>query len=89
VLGDRVVAAVAAQGQADGAEAIRAALRANPRIRTVLAWNDLIQAYLGGRGNLARVYLLVDARHGLKETDENQTGTFLIFEAAAAGGSGR
>jgi len=41
VLGDRVVAAVAAQGQADGAEAIGAALRANPRIRTVLAWNDL------------------------------------------------
>ena len=40
-----------------------------PRAK-VLAWNDLIQAYLGGRANLARVYLLVDARHGLKETDE-------------------
>src|SRR5829696_8875345 len=36
----------------------------------VKEWNALIHAYLAGRSNLARVYVLVDARHGLKETDE-------------------
>jgi GTP-binding protein len=36
----------------------------------IAAWTDLIHAFLGGRSNLARVYLLVDARHGLKPTDE-------------------
>jgi len=35
----------------------------------VKAWTDLIHAFLRGRQNLARVYLLIDARHGLKETD--------------------
>jgi GTP-binding protein len=35
----------------------------------VAAWTDLIHAYLRGRANLARVYLLIDARHGLKEAD--------------------
>jgi len=37
---------------------------------TVQAWTDLIHAYLAGRANLARVYVLVDARHGLKAPDE-------------------
>ncbi len=32
-------------------------------------WTALIHAYLLGRRNLARVYVLIDARHGLKETD--------------------
>ncbi len=36
----------------------------------VKAWTALIHAYLKGRANLARVYLLVDARHGLKPADE-------------------
>ena len=36
----------------------------------VAAWTDLIHAYLLGRRTLARVYVLVDARHGLKATDE-------------------
>ncbi|MGB7259014.1 MAG: ribosome biogenesis GTP-binding protein YihA/YsxC [Pseudolabrys sp.] len=36
----------------------------------VAAWTDLIHAYLRGRSNLARVYVLVDARHGLKDTDD-------------------
>src|SRR5207253_3965869 len=36
----------------------------------VKAWTELIHAYLAGRANLARVYVLIDARHGLKETDE-------------------
>jgi len=35
----------------------------------VKAWTALIHAFLEGRANLARVYLLVDARHGLKDTD--------------------
>ncbi len=36
----------------------------------IAAWTELIQAYLRGRANLARVYVLVDARHGLKDTDD-------------------
>src|SRR5512142_3026345 len=36
----------------------------------IAAWTALIGAYLRGRANLARVYLLVDARHGLKPTEE-------------------
>ena len=35
----------------------------------VKAWTELIRAYLRGRANLARVYVLIDARHGLKDTD--------------------
>jgi GTP-binding protein len=36
----------------------------------VTAWTRLIHDYLHGRSALARVYLLVDARHGLKTVDE-------------------
>jgi GTP-binding protein len=36
----------------------------------VKAWTELIHEFLQGRANLARVYLLVDARHGLKAADE-------------------
>ncbi|WP_375464292.1 ribosome biogenesis GTP-binding protein YihA/YsxC [uncultured Methylobacterium sp.] len=35
----------------------------------VEAWTDLIHAYLKGRANLARVFMLIDARHGLKGID--------------------
>lgn len=35
----------------------------------VAAWNRLIHAYLVGRPNLRRVYVLVDARHGVKAND--------------------
>jgi GTP-binding protein len=35
----------------------------------IAAWTGLIHAYLSARANLARVYVLIDARHGLKETD--------------------
>lgn len=35
----------------------------------IAAWIALIRTYLQGRANLARVYVLVDARHGLKDTD--------------------
>jgi len=36
----------------------------------IKAWTALIDAFLSGRANLARVYVLVDARHGLKPTDD-------------------
>jgi GTP-binding protein len=36
----------------------------------VTAWTRLIHDYLRGRATLARVYILVDARHGLKTADE-------------------
>ncbi len=35
----------------------------------VEAWTKLIHAYLKGRSNLARVYVLIDSRHGLKSID--------------------
>ncbi len=35
----------------------------------VKAWTELIKAYLQGRANLARVYVLIDGRHGLKAVD--------------------
>ena len=35
----------------------------------VAAWTRLIKAYLRGRANLARVYVLIDSRHGLKALD--------------------
>src|SRR5690348_13075303 len=36
----------------------------------VKAWTRLIHDYLRGRANLARVYVLIDARHGLKDADQ-------------------
>ena len=33
------------------------------------SWGELIRAYLRGRANLARVYVLIDGRHGVKDTD--------------------
>ena len=35
----------------------------------VQAWTQLIHEYLRGRANLARVYVLIDSRHGLKDSD--------------------
>ncbi|KAF0228434.1 MAG: GTP-binding [Beijerinckiaceae bacterium] len=35
----------------------------------VSAWTGLIHDYLKGRVELARVFLLIDARHGIKDTD--------------------
>src|SRR5215510_11854719 len=48
----------------------------------VSAWTALIHAFLQGRANLARVYLLVDARHGLKPVDDGVLGT--LDRAAAS-----
>jgi GTP-binding protein len=36
----------------------------------VAAWTRLIHDYLRGRATLARVYVLIDARHGLKDADD-------------------
>ena len=35
----------------------------------VASWTDLIVDYLKGRASLRRVYLLIDSRHGLKDSD--------------------
>lgn len=37
--------------------------------RLVKGWTRLLFDYLRGRANLRRVYLLIDARHGIKEND--------------------
>jgi GTP-binding protein len=39
------------------------------------AWLSLMHGYLQGRVNLARVYLLLDCRHGLKAADEAMLGS--------------
>ena len=39
------------------------------------AWTQLIHEYLHGRATLARVYLLVDARHGLMAADQEILAT--------------
>ncbi len=48
--------------------------------KLVKAWNALITAYLKGRPQLARVLVLVDARHGLKPNDLAVLG--ILDEAA-------
>ena len=35
----------------------------------ISAWNKLLRSYLRGRMNLRRVFVLIDARHGLKSND--------------------
>ena len=35
----------------------------------IARWTELIMVYLRGRANLNRVFLLIDARHGVKEND--------------------
>src|SRR5580704_1210823 len=37
----------------------------------VASWTALIHKFLQGRANLARVYVLIDARHGLKDVDQD------------------
>jgi GTP-binding protein len=36
----------------------------------VAAWNKMLRAFLAGRRTLLRVFLLIDARHGLKAPDD-------------------
>jgi GTP-binding protein len=35
----------------------------------IASWTALIHKFLQGRSNLARIYVLIDSRHGLKEVD--------------------
>lgn len=44
------------------------------------AWNELVRSYLRGRATLARVLLLIDARHGLKPVD---LGVMALMNEAA------
>lgn len=37
----------------------------------VASWTSLIHHFLQGRSNLARVYVLIDSRHGLKDVDRD------------------
>ena len=37
----------------------------------VAQWQDLLRAYLAGRTTLARAFLLIDSRHGLKQVDHD------------------
>ena len=46
----------------------------------IASWTAMIEAYLHGRANLARVYVLIDSRHGLKDTDD---ATFKVLGGAA------
>ncbi len=48
----------------------------------VAAWTALIHDYLRGRASLARVYVLIDARHGIKSPDEDILRT--LDEAAVS-----
>jgi GTP-binding protein len=41
----------------------------------IAAWTELIDAFLRGRSNLARVYVLVDARHGPMTADDAALGS--------------
>jgi GTP-binding protein len=46
------------------------------------AWTKLVKNYLAGRQRLARVFLLIDARHGIKAVDK--TIMALLDEAAVS-----
>ncbi len=46
----------------------------------VEAWTRLIKNYLAGRQRLARVFLLIDARHGIKDVD---TSIMKLLDEAA------
>ncbi|MEH6835794.1 MULTISPECIES: ribosome biogenesis GTP-binding protein YihA/YsxC [Falsihalocynthiibacter] len=43
---------------------------ANAPVAIVAKWQRLLKAYLSGRANLRRAFVLVDARHGVKVVDE-------------------
>ena len=42
----------------------------------IAEWTRLVESYLRGRASLERIYLLVDARHGLKDVDHEQMTAF-------------
>ena len=40
-------------------------------LKTVESWQRLLKAYLSGRATLRRAFVLIDARHGIKEVDSD------------------
>jgi GTP-binding protein len=46
----------------------------------VAAWNRVLRGYLSGRRTLLRVFVLIDARHGIKEAD---AGILKLLDTAA------
>ena len=40
-------------------------------LKTVEKWQRLLKAYLSGRATLRRAFVLIDARHGIKEVDRD------------------
>lgn len=49
--------------------------------KTAIAqWQGMMSSYLKGRSNLRRVFVLIDARHGIKAVDEPY---FSVFDSAA------
>jgi GTP-binding protein len=47
---------------------------------TIASWGTLIRDFLRGRSSLLRVYLLIDSRHGLKDSDAE---TMDLFDRSA------
>ena len=47
---------------------------ANAPVAVVKKWQTLLKAYLAGRPNLRRAFVLIDARHGVKPVDEKIMG---------------
>lgn len=43
---------------------------ANAPLQVVEKWQRLLKAYLSGRANLRRAFVLIDARHGVKPVDD-------------------
>ena len=39
-------------------------------VKTVEKWQALLKAYLAGRANLRRAFVLIDSRHGIKAVDQ-------------------
>lgn len=44
---------------------------ANAPVAVVEKWQRLLKAYLSGRPNLRRAFVLIDSRHGVKQVDED------------------
>ena len=53
---------------------------ANAPVDVVRKWQALLRQYLSGRQNLRRAFVLIDARHGIKEVDDEIMG--LLDKAA-------
>lgn len=51
-------------------------------VKVVARWQNLVRTYLRGRAVLARVLVLVDSRHGLKDSDREMMA---MLDAAAVG----